>query len=488
MNNKSQNSVTRNDLVAQRIDVEGLMARIRREVEEDLGSDNALSKKKHPKISAKHDSSQSGLVHNEELHYLNTHWSNWGGIAHVESHRPIIGGVLVRFKRFILEVVWTYILKEYFEKERQFHINLVRHLNATAQHVDTNHGRIFWQLIEKIDHEIEAVFLKLDRASDDGNAALRAVELVACTKVAELHSMLGALQARLGELSDGIGNNSDLIRGLERTMAVVARLEDRGALQTELGEARNFQSKPSKMYNNGVDYLLLENRYRGSEEVIKERMRDYVQYFLGANGPVIEFGCGRGELLELLAEAGVKSIGIDLDEAMVARCQEKGLTVVAANCLDYIKSAEDRSIGGIIATQLIEHLEQDELKLLLTEAERVLMPGGKIILETINPTSLTALCRNYFRDPTHVWPLNPDTMRFLFELCGLETCAIEYRSPYPDEAVLKPLEINNGLPARWRGTLQELNDNFTRLNNLLFGYQDYCIIGTLAESDAKQDA
>ena len=100
-------------------------------------------------------------------------------------------------------------------------------------------------------------------------------------------------------------------------------------------------------------------------------------------------------------------------------------------------------------------------------------------METINPQSVTALARNFFRDPTHIWPLHPDTVQFALEMIGFKVVDIMMRSPYPADAMLQPIELSAHLPARWLTGLQLMNDNVQRLNDLLFGHQDYCIIATV---------
>lgn len=42
------------------------------------------------------------------------------------------------------------------------------------------------------------------------------------------------------------------------------------------------------------------------------------------DGYVLDIGCGRGELLALLGEAGVPARGIDVNGEMVALCRERG--------------------------------------------------------------------------------------------------------------------------------------------------------------------
>ena len=75
-------------------------------------------------------------------------------------------------------------------------------------------------------------------------------------------------------------------------------------------------------------YRAFEDIFRGSEEFIRERQRAYVDLLRG-HEPVLDVGCGRGELLDLLREAGIEARAIDIDEGMVEHCREKGLDVVA---------------------------------------------------------------------------------------------------------------------------------------------------------------
>ena len=52
----------------------------------------------------------------------------------------------------------------------------------------------------------------------------------------------------------------------------------------------------------------------------------YVQFFDA--GPVLELACGRGEFLGLLAEAGLKGRGVDIDVGMVDAGRAAGHDVV----------------------------------------------------------------------------------------------------------------------------------------------------------------
>src|SRR2546423_1323057 len=79
-------------------------------------------------------------------------------------------------------------------------------------------------------------------------------------------------------------------------------------------------------------------------------------------------GCGRGEFLVLLAEAGIDARGVDSDADMVAFCAGQGLDVERADALGYLESLAPRALGGIFAAQFVEHLDPGNLIRFLTLA------------------------------------------------------------------------------------------------------------------------
>ena len=452
--------------------VEAIMARIRKDAKEFVAESGRKPIKVQPRAASEHGGKHSPVQYSEELNYLNAHWSDWAEATQITSHRKIVGPIIVRIKRFFVDLVWNYLLKGYFERERQFQMHLVRFLNQTAKYVDDRDAEIFWELVNKIDSDISGLNERVDRIYDEIIATTRSVEQDLTQRTATAEATAKAGHAQQGRIQNSLVELDGMIRGLERIIALKP--------QPLNGQARVVSdTEPSfaDFSKGDIDYLLLENRYRGSEEEISRRLEDYAELFNDARAPIIELGCGRGEFLEILRERGLDAFGVDLSQAMVACCLQKGLKAAQADCIAYLEQLADNSIGGIFAAQLIEHLTREQLADLIELARRKVVPGGVIAFETINPQSVTALSRNFFRDPTHVWPLHPDTMRFMMEMKGIPTSEILYRSPYPSEAVLQPVQISDYLPPRWRQTLQELNDNVERLNQLLFGHQDYCIVG-----------
>jgi O-antigen chain-terminating methyltransferase len=224
-------------------------------------------------------------------------------------------------------------------------------------------------------------------------------------------------------------------------------------------------------------YVGFEDRYRGSREEIRERMTAYLPFFRQADN-VLDVGCGRGEFLELLREAGVPSKGIDVNPEMVEQCRAAGLSVVEGDALAYLNSIEDRSLGGLVAAQVVEHLTPDYLLQFLETAYHKLRPGSPIILETINPACWSAFFDAYLRDITHVQPLHPDTLKYLLTATGYSNISIRFSSPYPGIAKLKSVPTEMAAPPELQRLTDAFNANVTNLNELLFSNRDYAVIGS----------
>ncbi|MCC7418281.1 MAG: class I SAM-dependent methyltransferase [Acidobacteria bacterium] len=230
-------------------------------------------------------------------------------------------------------------------------------------------------------------------------------------------------------------------------------------------------------------YVAFEDQFRGSDEVIAGRLRRYLPIFQDA-ADVLDLGCGRGEFLAALAEAGIRARGVDLNGSMVAAAAARGLVVEQGDALSHLDRLPDASIGGLIATQVVEHLEPAYLLRLLDTAARVLRPGSPIVLETINASCWLAFFSSYIRDITHVRPMHPDTLQYLLRASGFERVTIQYSAPVPDPVKMTlanlPAEIDAGSDAASRA-LQTLahavNANATILNNLMFTHLDFAAVG-----------
>jgi SAM-dependent methyltransferase len=186
--------------------------------------------------------------------------------------------------------------------------------------------------------------------------------------------------------------------------------------------------RPRLGYRGGTGaapmYAGFEDLFRGSEALIRDRQRVYLDV-IGAREPVVDLGSGRGEMLQLLAAAGIEARGVDLDEAMVERARATGADVHHGDALDFLMKQEDGSLGAIFSAQFIEHLPTALLPELLEIARSKLRPDGLFIAETVNPHSPRAL-KVFWLDPTHQHPLFPEAVLAMCRLVGFDDADIMF--------------------------------------------------------------
>ncbi len=459
---------------AERINIQDLMQQIRNQVKEQIDSDSYSLPAFSPQQVdfLKEDEYKAGdLTNCENLLFLNRNYGvslalNPGNIV---SHRAgIIGKLIVFVKRKVAVLLRESILKDYLAAEQEFLTHLVRHLNFNSRYTDSRDFSLFWQLIRKIDTDVEKSLERVERIYSEIQGSLSSLQKHCDRSVSNLsdsvNKTLNGLLPVQHQMAAELATLQNIVRGME------------GILTT-------FSLKPSGYASiNAADlpdlsYLLLENRFRGSEEEIAERQKIYVEYFKPATKPVLDVGCGRGEMLVALRDSGIAAKGIDLDPAMVTVCKSKGLDVSHSDLISYLKSTEDGSLGGLIALQVVEHLPREILLDFIRLARQKVTAGGLVIFETINPTSMSALSSNYFRDPTHVFPQHPDTLGFVMSSNALELVETRFLSPVPESAQLKPLKSELYMTPKWNEMIELFNHNVSLLNSLLFGYQDYCVVG-----------
>ena len=205
-------------------------------------------------------------------------------------------------------------------------------------------------------------------------------------------------------------------------------------VQLLLEEARKRFPEPMshgelEVFANEEDHLLdamyvsFEERFRGTREDIKERIRVYLPHVKKAaeatgNLPVLDVGCGRGEWLELLKDNDIKAQGVDLNRVMVSQCLSRGFSVLEADVINHLRSLKAGSLSVVSGFHIVEHLPFKTLITLFDEARRVLKPGGIVIFETPNPENLIVGGCTFYTDPSHEKPIPPVTLSFLAEARG----------------------------------------------------------------------
>jgi len=137
----------------------------------------------------------------------------------------------------------------------------------------------------------------------------------------------------------------------------------------------------------------------------------------------------------------------------------------------------------LIAIQVVEHLQPQYLNEMLGLAFDKIRPGGRIVLETINPACWVAFFESFIRDLTHVKPIHPDTLQYLLQASGFASVEIVYRAPIAPEGRLqrvspRPQHYGDTAPDALTELVSSFNANVDRLNDRIFSYQDFAAIAT----------
>ena len=297
--------------------------------------------------------------------------------------------------------------------------------------------------IYKLEQELDRTNQRVDRIPNDLDTLERTIK-------------------RLSERTQKLGQQtSNLMQGLVE----IHDMPSFRVLENPLGEklaTSQAQEHREKVLEQGKPlgsqkdafYIGFENVFRGSPDVVRNRQAQVFSYLspllTDSQKPVLDVGCGRGELLALLKENDVQAIGVETNPLLVDHLNEEGYKVYHQDAIEFLQSLQNESLAGLTAFHVIEHFEHDYLMFFLALAYKKVIKGGFVYLETPNPFCFESLS-NFYTDPTHVRPIQPYQLAFLLEYHQFDDVKLVFQQPVPT-----------------RGTFSE--ERWMRL------YQDYGIL------------
>ncbi len=332
---------------------------------------------------------------------------------------------------------------------------------------------------------------ELSARLDDLSGRIRTVSTGLGTRIAKLTTQLEseieefaadrpAIGARLGEMAAAVQRINDhlvTLQGdvgqtrarLNSTIGALARADDgEPAEGSDAGGLHTRTLAEVEEMRRSDLYAAFEDRFRGSREAIIATLSDYESDIdrLASRGPVLDLGPGRGEWLEVLRGRGVKAYGVDTNPTFVEQGRARGLDVRLGDAITHLAEVPASSVGAVTAFHLVEHLPLDVLTELLERAFVAMAPGGRLLLETPNPSNLIVGASNFYLDPTHLRPLHPDLLQFLVESAGFVEVEIRHLHP------LRELEHRPSIDD------PELADLIDYVRWSMFGPQDYAVLAT----------
>jgi 2-polyprenyl-3-methyl-5-hydroxy-6-metoxy-1,4-benzoquinol methylase len=157
-----------------------------------------------------------------------------------------------------------------------------------------------------------------------------------------------------------------------------------------------------------------------------------------ADARFLDFGCGQGDVIAALLprlRGDQKVHAVDSSEAFVRAVAERfkgerrfaGATLIEAlpSCLP------PGHFEVVFATEVIEHLHDDELDQMLAECRRVLKPGGRVFFTTPNEEDYEAAkmicpdCGCIYHKWQHVRTWTAEGLRQRMEAAGLTTWSVK---------------------------------------------------------------
>lgn len=166
-------------------------------------------------------------------------------------------------------------------------------------------------------------------------------------------------------------------------------------------------------------------RFGGAEAAVRDEQRALVPYFRGCRA-VLDIGCGRGIMLDLLREASIGAEGVDHMPEAVDYCIGKGHRAVVADGVDYLEGKVEQ-YDGIFCSHVMEHLEFGRAERLLALCSRALRPGGLLVIVTPNARDINVMGEVFWLDPTHLRPYPAMLIDAMLKREGLVT--LETRTP-----------------------------------------------------------
>ncbi len=480
--------------------IEGIMEDLRTQLEGEEGS------RARDAAVARH----SGGEFDAETQQLLARVSSSAKVApryQIRSHRRLIGKIVDPIKRFLHWGTRPYVdlLIENQERFNQTALEFLRALNSRAEAL-TDHqnktneifreslrradafeaqqeriNRAFESSREKIEpfighqEKTNEIFREALRRADEFGKNQEKINQVFESARAKTEPFVGH-QEKTNEIFREAHHRTDAFiedqKALNKTYSKVAQ-----EFQDRYDEERFFASIPE------AKRLEMLDRLRGTFQDIWGRHHEYVEFFRNRPGQILDIGCGRGEFLHMLRTEGIESWGCEVDPLMAEMSRKRDLSIREMDALSALRSVPDASLGGVFASQVIEHFFPGDLLMFLKLSREKIAPGGVFILESLNPQTLGVLSKSYYRDLEHKQAVDPDYLAMLLELAGFADVRAQKIREFKMEEKLPELPTSEdlGITPQAHALLKEIID---RLNRRIWGAQDYYVLGEVPRSPA----
>jgi 2-polyprenyl-3-methyl-5-hydroxy-6-metoxy-1,4-benzoquinol methylase len=131
---------------------------------------------------------------------------------------------------------------------------------------------------------------------------------------------------------------------------------------------------------------------------------------------VLDIGCGPGYTVKMFVDNNIKVLGIDLNEVLVNRAQQKGLPVIKMDAVEAIEKYK-HEYNFFHMSDFVEHVPLEVVVKILGAISQI--KDARIFLATPNLDSLMGF-KFWFHMPTHINAMHPFVIRNMLNKMGYE--------------------------------------------------------------------
>lgn len=159
---------------------------------------------------------------------------------------------------------------------------------------------------------------------------------------------------------------------------------------------------------------------------VEKRYMDKVAWdLLKNNTPIVDLACGAGRFIE---KDPCSIIGLERNEKSYKAAKAKGYNVIQGDILQTLPF-EDKSVGGVHISHVLEHLFPEQVYHVLCEADRILRDDGFLVIRT------PYMHARFYDDLDHIKPYNPSCFRHYLSKLHDSTTLTYPRLPYCYEEI-----------------------------------------------------